>query len=44
MNQSEMRAVSITRNTKETSISMTLNLDGSGQADIATGIGFSITC
>ncbi len=40
MNQSEMRAVSITRNTKETSISMTLNLDGSGQADIATGIGF----
>ncbi len=40
MNQSEMRAASITRNTKETSISMTLNLDGSGQADIATGIGF----
>ena len=34
------RAASITRTTTETDISLTLNLDGSGQADIATGIGF----
>lgn len=34
------RTASITRNTKETRISMTLNLDGSGKADIHTGIGF----
>lgn len=35
-----MREATITRNTKETKISMTLNLDGSGKADISTGIGF----
>ncbi len=40
MNQPQLRTASIERNTKETSISMTLSLDGSGQADIATGIGF----
>ena len=34
------RCASIERNTKETKISMTLNIDGSGKADIATGIGF----
>ncbi len=34
------RKAAITRNTKETGISMVLNLDGSGKADIHTGIGF----
>lgn len=34
------RTASITRETKETAIEVTLNLDGSGQYDIATGIGF----
>lgn len=35
-----MREATIERNTKETNIFMTLNLDGSGKADISTGIGF----
>lgn len=35
-----MREATIERNTKETKILMTLNLDGSGIADISTGIGF----
>lgn len=34
------RTASITRNTKETRIAMTLNLDGSGTASVSTGIGF----
>ncbi|MBQ9118932.1 MAG: imidazoleglycerol-phosphate dehydratase HisB [Lachnospiraceae bacterium] len=34
------RIASITRTTKETDISLELNLDGSGQAEVATGIGF----
>ena len=34
------RTASIERNTNETKISMTLNLDGTGKADIHTGIGF----
>jgi imidazoleglycerol-phosphate dehydratase len=35
-----MRTASITRKTNETDISIELNLDGSGQHDIATGVGF----
>jgi imidazoleglycerol-phosphate dehydratase len=34
------RTASLTRTTSETEISLTLSLDGSGCADIATGIGF----
>lgn len=35
-----MRQASITRNTSETKISASLNLDGTGVYDVATGIGF----
>lgn len=34
------RTVSLTRNTKETRIALTLNLDGTGNGEIDTGIGF----
>ena len=34
------RIASITRDTNETQISMSLNLDGSGRGNISTGIGF----
>lgn len=34
------RTATINRDTKETKISLTLNLDGSGKSDIHTGIGF----
>lgn len=34
------RTASLTRTTKETDISISLNLDGSGKAEIFTGIGF----
>src|ERR1700684_2039076 len=34
------RTTNLTRKTTETDISLTLSLDGSGTADIATGIGF----
>ena len=35
-----MRTAEITRKTKETDIYIKLNLDGTGQAEISTGIGF----
>tara|TARA_B100000941_G_scaffold286025_1_gene258938 strand:+ start:919 stop:1512 length:594 start_codon:yes stop_codon:yes gene_type:complete len=35
-----MREAEIFRDTKETSISFKLNIDGSGQADVSTGIAF----
>lgn len=35
-----MRTSEITRKTKETDITVKMNLDGSGKADISTGIGF----
>ncbi len=34
------RRVSVTRRTRETDIALTLDLDGSGLADVRTGIGF----
>lgn len=36
----EPRTASIERTTGETEISLSLNLDGSGQADVRTGVGF----
>ncbi len=38
--QTEKRVSSVTRRTKETDITLSLNLDGSGQAQIHTGVGF----
>ena len=35
-----MRQAAIERTTKETDIRLTLNLDGTGKADISTGVGF----
>lgn len=35
-----MRSVTITRQTGETTITLSLTIDGTGQADVATGIGF----
>ena len=35
-----MRVATVERNTKETRIKGRVNLDGSGAAEIATGIGF----
>lgn len=38
--QQPSRTTSVTRKTKETDISLSLNLDGQGNADVATGIPF----
>jgi imidazoleglycerol-phosphate dehydratase len=35
-----MRQATVTRNTAETQITVSLNLDGTGKAELATGIGF----
>ena len=35
-----MRRAFIERNTKETAITLTLNLDGTGKADVSSGVGF----
>lgn len=35
-----MRKASLTRNTNETKIAVAINLDGTGQSDIKTGVGF----
>lgn len=36
-----MRKASLTRTTKETDISLELNVDGTGQAKVSTGVGFA---
>lgn len=35
-----MRTAEITRNTAETNISLTVNLDGTGKTEVSTGVGF----
>jgi imidazoleglycerol-phosphate dehydratase len=39
-NSAPARAASIERSTKETSVKLALDLDGSGKAEISTGVGF----
>lgn len=38
------RSAFVERNTSETKIRLSLNLDGSGKAEIHTGIGFLTIC
>lgn len=38
------RTASVERRTRETDITLTIDLDGTGRADIDTGIGFLTTC
>ena len=40
MNTTVNRTATITRTTGETEVRLTLNVDGSGAADVATGVGF----
>ena len=40
MSKRSARSAQISRETKETSIELTLNLDGTGQVEVATGLGF----
>ncbi len=35
-----MRTATLSRQTRETQIEVTINLDGSGQSDVSTGVGF----
>lgn len=37
------RKITLTRKTFETDIELSLNLDGTGQCDVSTGVGFLIT-
>ena len=39
-----MRTATVERKTRETEIAVSLDLDGTGECDIETGIGFWITC
>ena len=39
-----MREVTLERNTNETQIELTLNLDGAGRYEVDTGCGFLTTC
>ena len=38
------RTADFFRKTKETDISMSLNIDGSGESEVNTGIGFLTIC